>query len=90
MGDDNRRITLEEAKALYPDEWIVFIAPRIDARVTEFLDGIVYFHSKDADLAFQKCAQVQGETALEFTGELHYRKVTLSTDAENKSTFKAA
>lgn len=84
------RITLEEARRLYPDEWIVFVEPRIDPAVTEFIDGVVYFHGKDADEAFEKCSQVNGETALEFTGELNYRKVTLSTDAEGESTTKAA
>jgi hypothetical protein len=90
MTETQPRITLDDAVRLYPDEWIVFVEPRIDAATTEFIDGVVYFHSNDPDLAFEKCGEVAGLTAIEFTGELKYRKVTLSTDAAGKSTPKAA
>lgn len=90
MAEDKKRITFEQAKALYPDEWVVFIDPQIDMTNTTFIDGVVYHHGKDRDLAIDKCGEVDGETALEFTGNPRYRRVTLSTDAEGKSNPKAA
>jgi hypothetical protein len=90
MSETKPRMTLEDAGRLYPDEWIVFVDPRIDPATTEFMDGVIHFHSKDPDLAFKKCGEVAGDTAIEFTGELKYRKVTLSTDAADTSTPKAA
>ena len=90
MADDKKRITFEEAKALYPDEWVVFIEPRIDMTNTSFVDGVVFHHGRDRDVALDKCGEVDGDTALEFTGAPRYRRVTLSTDAEVKPNPKAA
>lgn len=90
MADDKKRLTFEEAKTLYPDEWVVFIEPQIDMANTTFIDGVVYFHGKDRDLALDKCGEVDGLTAVEFTGTPRYRRVTLSTDAEGKPNPKAA
>jgi len=90
MTQGSKRITFEEAAALYPDEWIVFTDPRIDAENTEFVDGVVFFHGRDRDEALDRCAEVEGDTALEFTGKPRYRKVSLSTDAQGDASSKAA
>lgn len=76
MADEKKRITFEEAKALYTDEWVVFIEPRIDETNTTFIDGVVHFHSKDQDEAFQKAEEATGPIAIRYTGEPRYRNVT--------------
>lgn len=90
MADDKKRVTIDEATKLYPDEWVVFIEPRIDTSNTEFIDGVVYHHCKDRDAALDVSGEIDGDAAVYFTGKPRYRTVTLSTDAEDKSGSKAA
>jgi hypothetical protein len=90
MADDDKRVTIEEATKLYPDEWIVFIKPRIDTTNTELIDGVVYHHGKDRDVALDTSREIDGDAAVYFTGKPRYRTVTLSTDAECKSGSESA
>lgn len=86
MTQGPKRITLEEASRLYPDEWIIFAEPKIDSSTTEFVDGVVFFHGKDQDEAFEKAEEISGSMAIRFTGEPRYRNVTFeSLDAVHKS-----
>ena len=63
---------------LYPDEWVVFIEPRIDASNTSFVGGVVDVHSRDQDVAFQRVEEVAGAGGIAtfHTGEPKYRSVT--------------
>lgn len=78
MADDakSNRLTLDEAKRLYPDEWVVLGDPRIDEN-DDIIDGILVFHSPDGDLASQKSGAYDGDSALWYTGTPRYRHVTL-------------
>lgn len=85
MPDDKKRVTFQEAKALYPDEWIVFSEPRERVEDTSFIDGVVHFHSRDQELVFQKAEEVVGAVEILYTGEPKYRNVTFGPlDAVNK------
>jgi len=77
-----KRITFEQARTLYPDEWVVFCDARIDVEEAQFIDGVVYHHGADRSVAFQKISEVKGPGAIDFTGSLRYRKVTLRVDDE--------
>lgn len=78
MAEDKKRMTFEEARAHYPDEWIVFSESREQVEDTSFIDGIVYFHSRDQELAFQKAEELGGAIAILYTGEPKYRNVTFA------------
>ena len=90
MGDEKKRITFEEAKVLFPDEWVVFSDPRIDLETTSFVDGIVFFHGKSRDQALDRSVDVEGDASVVFTGSPRYRTVTLSLDAPPKTSSQAA
>jgi hypothetical protein len=75
-----KRITFEQAKKLYPDEWVVFSDAKIDMNVAQFIDGVVYWHGKDQQEAYQKSAEIKGPRANFYTGIIPYRKMTLSED----------
>lgn len=90
MADEKKRITFEEAKMLYPDEWVVFTEPRIDMENTTFIDGVVYFHGRGRDEALDRSSEVEGDAAIQFTGSPKYRTVTVTTDAANKPDSQAA
>ncbi|MBI4863711.1 MAG: hypothetical protein HY815_26140 [Candidatus Riflebacteria bacterium] len=90
MAETKRRITFEEAKLLYPDEWVVFSEPRMNLEITTFIDGVVYFHGKDHDEALEKSAEIDGDAAVDFTGTRHYERIIRHEDAQDSSTAEAA
>ena len=90
MANEKKRITFEEAKELYPNEWIVFSEPRINMENTTFIDGVVYFHGKDHDEALERSAEIEGDAAVDFTGTRHYERIIRRQDAQVESTDKAA
>lgn len=85
-----KRISFEEAKRLYPDEWIVFSDIRINEARTDFIDGVVYFHGKDHDEALDKSAEIDGDAVVDFTGTRHYERIIRHEDAQDKPANKAA
>ena len=90
MADDKKRFTFEEAKAIYPDEWVVFTEQRIDMSNTTFIDGVVYFHGQDHEEALEKMAEIKGDAGIDFTGERSYEKTLRRKDAKDQSADKAA
>lgn len=85
MIDKKKRITFKEAEALYPDEWVVFSEPREREEDTAFIDGVVYFHSRDQELAFTKAEEIAGPAAIFYMGEPKYKNVTFEPlDAVDK------
>lgn len=76
MAVDKKRITIEEATKLYPDEWVVFSEPRENQEDTTFIDGVVFFHDRDLDLVLSKAEEITGPVELVYTGEPKYRNVT--------------
>lgn len=90
MADDRKRITFEEAKALYPEEWVVFTEQRMEMTNTTFIDGVVYFHGKDHEEALEKMAEIEGDAGIDFTGQRSYEKTPQWDDAKDQSTDKAA
>jgi hypothetical protein len=74
MAYQKKRITFEDATKLYPDEWVLFIEPRIDQTTTTFIDGVAHFHSKDQEQTFLKAKEASGPIAIRFTAEVRYRK----------------
>ena len=70
-------ITFEQAKKIYPDEWILFGNPEI--KNTTVLGGIVLYHSKDKKevcyIGKDKIGDAETVT-IAFTGEIkHQRKI---------------
>lgn len=76
MAQDKNRITLAEAKRLYPDEWLVFGDPRIDEN-DDVIDGILVCHTPDGDLAVKELGAYDGNAALQYFGPVRYKGVTL-------------
>src|SRR5688572_13172795 len=77
------RTTFEQAVELYPDEWVIFAEPRLDEASGRFIDGLVFFHDPDEAKALSKARKLRasGGGAIFFTGDPHYRKLTLRADA---------
>lgn len=90
MTQGPKRITFEEAKKLYPDEWVVFTEQRIDMTNTTYIDGVVYFHGKDHEEALEKMAEIEGDAGIDFTGERSYEKTLQREDAKDPSANRAA
>lgn len=55
-----RRITFEEAKQLYPDQWVVLSDAKIAAESTSFIEGVVVWHGADQQEAYQQSASING------------------------------
>ena len=82
-----RRMTFEEAVTLYPDQWVVFAEPRLDAATGRFLDGIVFGHHHDEEKAFRTAKKLRtaGGGGIFYTGDPNYRKVTIKLDERSKA-----
>lgn len=79
------RTTLEEARKLYPDEWVVFSHARANAENTDFQDGLIYFHCKEQEEAYRRSAEIEGDVACFYTGRIPYRGITLRQDESGKA-----
>lgn len=90
MTDRKPRVSLDDVRRLHPDEWVVFAEPRFDTGNTLFIDGILFFHSKDRESALLKSAEIDGDAMIDFTGTRHYERLEPSTDAKSDTTDKAA
>jgi len=90
IADDKTRITFEEAKALHPDEWVVFSEPRFNTENTTFIDGVVCCHGKDHNVALDRSAEIDGAAAIDFTGTRQYERIIRHDDAKGKSTDQGA
>lgn len=70
---ENTYVSFEEAKLLYPDEWLLLGNPISDKNGLHTLGGYVLYHSKDKK---EVCYLGRDKTAgydkitLEFTGEI--------------------
>ncbi len=89
MAADKKRMTFREAQAQYPDEWVVFSETNVDEQ-QELIDGVLYFHSKDHDLALEKSEEIEGDATIDFTGTRHYERLIRHSNAKNKSSNRAA
>jgi hypothetical protein len=68
-------VTIDEATARFPDEWVVLEDPEVDERGVP-IRGRLVLHSADRSEAHQgigKC--VSGKSAIFFTGKLSGRYV---------------
>lgn len=82
-----RRITFDEAVRLYPDQWVVFAEPRLDMTTGRFIDGVVFSHNKDEERALRTAKKLRtaGGGGIFYTGDPHYRKVTIRLDERSKA-----
>jgi len=85
MPKGTKRMTLEQARKSYPDEWVVFSDPKIDPTNTAFIDGVVYFHHREPEKAYEKAKELKTGGGIFFTGTHRYRKVTLRVDEISKA-----
>ena len=85
MPKQKDRITLEQARKLYPDEWVLFSDASIDPANTAFTDGLVYFHDRDPQKVHEKARELKTGGAIFFTGTHRYRRVTLKVDEIRKA-----
>ena len=60
---------------------MIFAEPRLHEATGRFLDGVVYFHDTDETKALRRAKKLKGSGggAILFTGDPHYRKVTLTS-----------
>lgn len=85
MAKTKSRLTLKEAEELYPNEWVIFVEPRLDKSTSTFKDGILHWHGTSQAEAYRRSASLKGDRAKFFTGSIPYRAVTLEeTDAVGK------
>ena len=77
MSVPSTRITVEEATRLHPGEWLIFSDPSLDGE--RVIDGVLFFHSKDQDLAFEKAEEIAGRIAIRYAGEPRHRNVTFES-----------
>lgn len=79
-----KRITFEQAKRLYKDEWVVFSDANIDLKKGQFVDGVVYWHGPDQQECYRKAAEVKGPGGSFYTGRIPYRQVVLTEENEHR------
>jgi len=64
-----KRMTLDEIKKAYPEEWVLIAHPETDDGL-HLLGGIVLTHSKPRDEEYEALKRCSGHHAVRFTGEL--------------------
>jgi hypothetical protein len=70
---ENSYVSFEEAKLLYPDEWLLLGNPVSDENGLHTLGGYVLYHSKDKkEVCYLGRDKTEGydKITLEFTGEV--------------------
>jgi hypothetical protein len=70
---ENTYVSFEEAKLLYPDEWLLLGNPVSDKNGLHTLGGYVLYHSKDKkEVCYLGRDKTEGydKITLEFTGEI--------------------
>ncbi len=75
---NGKRMSLKAASALEPNEWVVFVEPRLDDKTSAFVDGRVAFPFRDQKDAYRRSARLAGGRAKFFTGTIPYRRVSLN------------
>lgn len=73
MSASSSKLTVEEAMHLHPDEWLVFSNFSLDGE--RLVDGVLSFHSRDQEQAFQAAEDIQGSVAIRYAGELRCRNL---------------
>ena len=69
---ENTFLSIEEAKLLYPDEWLLLGNPISDENGLHTLGGYILYHSKDKkEVCYLGRDKTEGydKITLEFTGE---------------------
>lgn len=76
---DAECVSVDEAYRRYLDEWLVFSEPRFEGQ--HLLDGVIYFHGRDQELAYEKAAEVRatGSVAIHYAGEPIWKRVTFES-----------
>ncbi len=69
--DMNQKMTWEEMKKAYPDEWLLITDYETDAS-GHVIAGVVERHSSDKDEVYRRPA-IPRSTAFRYTGESNYR-----------------
>ena len=64
----HERLTLDEMKQKYPDQWL-FIVDCEHSASTELLSGIVAVHSTSRDVINKASAEYKGGAAIRYTGK---------------------
>ena len=64
----HERLTLDEMKQKYPDQWL-FIVDCEHSTSTELLSGIVAVHSPSRDVINKASAAYKGGAAIRYTGK---------------------
>jgi len=70
---ENIYVSFEEAKLLYPDEWLLLGNPVTDENRLHILGGYILYHSKDKKEVFylgRDRTAGYDKITLEFTGEI--------------------
>ena len=70
---ENTHVSFEDAKILYPDEWLLLSNPVTDENGLHILGGYILYHSKDRkEVCYLGRDKTVGydKITLEFTGEI--------------------
>jgi hypothetical protein len=63
------RLTWDEIKSRYPDEWVVLVEYTHDDN-EDIHAGVVYDHGPQRDQVYDRCQQVPSPFAVRYTGEI--------------------
>ena len=64
------KLTWDEIKRQYPDEWVILTEPDVDRSTTTLLGGRVFAHGKDRDEVHDQLKDVPGDFSIRWTGRL--------------------
>ncbi len=69
-----KRITLDQIKKRYPNEWVLLAEPETD-KMLNIKSGIVIAHSPQRSEIYLKQRGLEGNYAIEYTGDIAKNKI---------------
>ncbi len=76
----NEKLTWDEIKSRYPDEWVILAKPEIDDN-EDPVAGIVVAHGRDAAEALNQITGRMDHLATLFTGEVHGGLISVQVES---------
>jgi hypothetical protein len=67
---NSEKLSWDEIKEKYCDEWVILVEPEVDRSTTTLLGGRVFAHGKDRDRIHNKLKDVQEDFSIRWTGQL--------------------
>jgi len=67
----SEKLSWDEIKSKYPDEWVILVEPEMDESTTTLLGGQVFDHGKDRHRMHKRLKDVKCDFSIRWTGQIH-------------------